>query len=209
MGKVAVGFGELLNPIHALKKSTFVRLAASRQIYLDQIDKLFESELSAQADGSAGQSIVAPRRPPLTYLCNDDENVMTAWALGPDDKAKVILRALVEREVNRRELLAFAKEYKEQYALAGDLQQSYEYLVREAAGVSDLVIGGRGPIGDERIKQAYFQAALPEIKPPNELKNAELARVVSAMKQMRYQEQKEQTEVGRKARARIYKQRNR
>lgn len=136
---------------------------------------------------------------------------MTAWALGPDDKAKVFLRALVEREVNKRELLAFAKEYEEQYALAGDLQQSYEYLVRETAGVTfagNLVIGGRGPIGDERMKQAYFQAALPEIKPPNELKNAELARVVSAMKQMRYQEQKEKTEVGRKARARIYKQRN-
>ena len=49
---------------------------------------------------------------------------------------------------------------------------------------------------------------LPEIKPPNELNSAELARVVSAMKQMRYEEQKERTEVGRKARARIYNQRN-
>jgi hypothetical protein len=36
----------------------------------------------------------------MTFTCNHSEDVMTAWALGPDDKAKVLVQFLIELERN-------------------------------------------------------------------------------------------------------------
>lgn len=40
----------------------------------------------------------------IVAICNEEENVMTAWALGPEDKAKIFVRFLVIRDELRRKL---------------------------------------------------------------------------------------------------------
>jgi hypothetical protein len=50
----------------------------------------------------------------IQYICNhmDEGNVPTAWSLGPDDKARLLLRFLVERDVRRFDLAQFSDQDK-------------------------------------------------------------------------------------------------
>ncbi len=211
LGKVAKLFPEVVNPIQTLKKSSFARLVADKDDYLERIDKLLEPEPISPSTDIAELAVVAPRLPPLTYMCLDKEHVMTAWALGANDKAKVIARFIVEDEVNRHKISGHGHSYEDLYALATrSLEDAYKRLARSPLDVA-LVGGGgvgRGELTTEQMMKVHSLAGVPNLA-FKELSEADLARVVSQMQRARHEEWKQQAQLERKARAAIYERRKR
>ena len=56
------------------------------------------------------RGVSVPRLHPLCIQCNHEENVMTAWALGPNDKAKVMVRFLIEIAIARETLAGILRD---------------------------------------------------------------------------------------------------
>ncbi len=81
-GEPAGRLGEVINPVHALRRSAFLRAAEDKQAHLDDLEKLdFVSWLES-------------------FRCGDDR-IITSWALGPQDKARVFVRFLGQEPKKR------------------------------------------------------------------------------------------------------------
>jgi hypothetical protein len=103
MGALQRFYKEIFQPAHSLKKSSHVRAVQAKADYLKRIEELLTPERNPQD----------VRFDHVTYLCNDDKNVMTAWALSTDDKAWIKLRYLIEKEPSERWIEDYLEECTE------------------------------------------------------------------------------------------------
>ncbi len=178
LGKVAKLFPEVVNPIQALKKSSYARLVADKEDYLERIDRHLEPKPVPQLADKSGHDGLAPRLPPLTYMCLDRGEVMTAWALGATDKARVIARFVVEDEVNRHKLTGHGHSYEDLYTLGkSDLKTLSLDL---AVDSFDLAFEDEGAVGKRRPSPNWM------------------------MQRTRHEDSKRQAQVERRARAAWY-----
>ena len=88
----------LFRPFQALNNAAYTNADLSTLDY----DVVLARLLEPQAINSPQPT---PGWPPIIWrvqlTCNNSENVMTAWSLGPDDKAKVFVQFLIEWEHQR------------------------------------------------------------------------------------------------------------
>jgi hypothetical protein len=80
-------------PLQCLNNAAYVGPHFSKEMFLDAE---FNDILGGTEDN------VAFRR--LTFICNHSDDVMTAWSLGPQDKASVLVQFLFELEVNLKQM---------------------------------------------------------------------------------------------------------
>ncbi|HUG20062.1 MAG TPA: patatin-like phospholipase family protein [Planctomycetaceae bacterium] len=95
-------FSALTTPLDALNNSSYHSADISKRRYLREINEIISGHLTQSPNGSdrpsAADGLTDNRvwdAPDIRFLCNyKDESaaVMTAWALGPRDKASVIAR---------------------------------------------------------------------------------------------------------------------
>ena len=85
----------VFRPFQALNNASYTNADLSTLDY----DVILAKLLEPQAISSPQPT---PSWPPLIWrvqlTCNNSENVMTAWSLGPDDKARVLVQFLIEWE---------------------------------------------------------------------------------------------------------------
>jgi hypothetical protein len=127
-GFLATSLSGILEPVSALQNASYASATAAIDTHLavlndalpssqaeqltERLEKLWirgsqsDEELEISRD-----SLVNVKR--LTITCNHQDNVMTAWALGPTDKAQVFARFLAGSERFRYELNEYLKEYQE------------------------------------------------------------------------------------------------
>jgi hypothetical protein len=115
---------DLQTPLQALENANFVNAAVDRERYLKRINKLltpaaFQKEgagnmkglkkTGENANNGKGQKKSGPKDLPWVFhhlfLCNhsNDRDVMTAWALSPGDKARVMATFFCEYQKWRKE----------------------------------------------------------------------------------------------------------
>jgi hypothetical protein len=109
-------FPAINEPAHAMAKAGLVNDSFSKDMYLDDHINALLARFPRD---------VAFARQPLTL--NHSENVMTAWALGPDDKAAVFVQFLYEMEV--------ARSYLQDPTLTYNRLQQRAYLVGQLANL--------------------------------------------------------------------------
>jgi hypothetical protein len=80
-------------PLQCLNNAAYVGPHFSKEMFLDAE---FNDILGGTEDN------VAFRR--LTFICNHSDEVMTAWSLGPQDKASVLVQFLFELEANLQQM---------------------------------------------------------------------------------------------------------
>jgi hypothetical protein len=104
-GAIARYLSGLLEPVAALENAGYAHAASDTGSHIDEIESLLpfrrarqlrwriERLMSPKWRGAgASRQGQLPNVERITVVCNHDENVMTAWALGPRDKARVFLR---------------------------------------------------------------------------------------------------------------------
>jgi hypothetical protein len=118
----------LFEPLDALNNAGYTNADLARKNYNDAFDRQFRQKPDlADAEQMLRQAPSAPTTQRLleevekieqegistyfhiTYICNhlDEDNVLTAWSLSPNDKALLLLRFLLEHESRRDELTHF------------------------------------------------------------------------------------------------------
>ena len=88
----------LLRPIQALDNASYTNADLSTLDYDVVLARLLEPRAVEQPQAAPGGPPII-RRVQLT--CNNSEDVMTAWSLGPDDKAKVLVQFLREWKLQK------------------------------------------------------------------------------------------------------------
>jgi hypothetical protein len=104
-GLVARSLSGLLEPVAALENASYAHGSADVGTNLSVIETQLPFRLARQLrwrierlasplwkDGGTDRQNFLPNVERITVICNHEENVMTAWALGPRDKAHVFLR---------------------------------------------------------------------------------------------------------------------
>ena len=124
IGETATHYSEIIDPIQALQKAGYERSQLARRQYLDDIDALLTE--AARRLSTEGAWCAAPYQS-LTYTCNKGGNVMTAWSLGPDDKAWVHARFLVEDSGVRSQISDYAT-----IRMVRSLRRFTDYLPKSA-----------------------------------------------------------------------------
>lgn len=163
-GFVSRLFSGVLEPVTALTNATYgtagylrernvaaLKTALQNSTALDLRDRLrglvrrtegpVQSDLQLQLAGSIDVLYH------VVVICNEEENVMTAWALGPDDKAKIFVRYLVARQELRRRLREVILTHRSVKSHLEDL----EPIVRTMEAQLD---GGRPPSFTDEVKPA-------------------------------------------------------
>jgi hypothetical protein len=100
----------LLEPVNGYTNVSYTNAERSKQNYLSELDRLAGPLDTAPVPNP--QSPATEKKPSvpalqhLPFVCNHigDDNVMTAWALGPEDKALVLIRFLTEYHVHEFDL---------------------------------------------------------------------------------------------------------
>ncbi len=111
-----------LEPVQALGNAAYVNADFATWQHI----QVMKDVLAQQVRG-----VPVPRLHPLRIQCNHEENVMTAWALGPNDKARVMVRFLTEIAIARETLAG---------AVENALELEAENLARsDARTISDKI----------------------------------------------------------------------
>ncbi len=119
--------GGTLEPVQALNNAAYVNADFATRQHIEVLEKVF----TEVRDGEA-----VPRLYPLCIQCNHEENVMTAWALGPRDKAKVIARFLTEIAIARKNFKAVLAKERD---LAGSDKDTVKAKVRELTTLREQI----------------------------------------------------------------------
>jgi hypothetical protein len=160
----------LFRPLQALNNASYTNADLATVDYDLVLDAILQPPPEDRPrDGGTPERPAAPcvAKPPLVrrvrLTCNNSENVMTAWSLGPADKAQVIVQFLIEWTYQQQPLVSALKTIQETAAAyrAGDCDKLAE-LEREYR------ILRKGQVLDDYArKQFYGQTALvPENLPP-------------------------------------------
>jgi hypothetical protein len=108
-GWVASLLSGILEPVGALQNAAYASATAAVDTHLHYLDDFLPATLREQFE-RVSERVPSPEWADLekldeipgikrvTITCNHQDNVMTAWALGPNDKAKIFLRFLAGRE---------------------------------------------------------------------------------------------------------------
>ena len=113
-------FSPLTTPLDALNNASYNSAEVSKKSYLREINQIIQTQLSPNFNDPQNSSIVntsVTSRPNIHFLCNYKEEpsaVMTAWALGPRDKASVIARFVLSWRKQQPRLSQMGKLYVEQ-----------------------------------------------------------------------------------------------
>jgi hypothetical protein len=120
-------------PLTALNNAGYSGAVLAAQNYLDGMDKLLVQPVDLREEkallrhappGTNASALLSnlekveaigiPAFRHIQYICNhaDEANVLTAWSLGPDDKASLLLRFLVERKARVHDLDEFREQDK-------------------------------------------------------------------------------------------------
>src|SRR5262249_1830720 len=85
-------------PLGALENAAYANAALARLRHIDSLNQSLEGVLESgdRAEPRAEGLKRAPPTQPLIYTCNHAEHVMTAWALGPQDKANILVQFWAE-----------------------------------------------------------------------------------------------------------------
>lgn len=98
---LATMFPSAFRPFQALNNASYANADLATLDYDVVLDKLLRPEPTGEAPTPTTDSqLTLPPSPPIVQrvqlVCNNSENVMTAWSLGPADKAHVIVQFLIE-----------------------------------------------------------------------------------------------------------------
>lgn len=134
----------ILEPIGAMQNASYASATAAFQTHLDMLDRTVPNSRAAaitdriarlKLRSQSGEiedlnalDIVNVKR--LTITCNHQENVMTAWALGPSDKAQIFVRFLVGSQRLRHEMAEFLEEYSSSRTALEQLERQVAELER-------------------------------------------------------------------------------
>jgi hypothetical protein len=106
-GRIAQALSGLFEPIAALSNAAYARAASTAGIHIGLIESQLPFRRARQlrwrierltrpiwqeTANAEGRQQAFPNVKRITVICNHEDNVMTAWALGPRDKANVFLR---------------------------------------------------------------------------------------------------------------------
>jgi hypothetical protein len=116
-GYLATTLPGVFAPFTALKRASFSQASFARESHLKHIrETMTAPHPRAPARTPAAEAGLALFGY-ATFLCNEDRNVMTAWALGPEDKGAVIARFFYERDVTLQEIRDRLEEIREDQTL--------------------------------------------------------------------------------------------
>lgn len=106
-GLAARVLSTVFEPLQALSNATYSNSENAKQDHLRAIRDLLDQAQCSGNDGETFSSLVQAscRQADVSFICNEQENVMTAWALGPSDKARILARFFV-RTPDKERLLS-------------------------------------------------------------------------------------------------------
>lgn len=147
---IAAALPALFDPTTALENSGYAQAEYNGREHVDRIEEILTGHAArlqqdrlkrlgalAEHDPKTVELVNMLRLKALHHLqitCNHEENVMTAWALGPTDKAKVFVRFMIGIQGLRddlREALDALRECREYSQLLADVEQAQVELSRE------------------------------------------------------------------------------
>jgi len=152
MSRLLSGF---LEPINALQNATYSTAAAALESHVEVIENSLPNSqsdrlrkrlgrLAAKAstdeaiDSVAALGVRNVRR--LTITCNHQDNVMTAWALGPTDKAQIFARFLAGSARLHYELQEYLQNYDQVHSALGQLAARVDELERQQPPSSESIV---------------------------------------------------------------------
>ncbi|HET6281809.1 MAG TPA: hypothetical protein VFH73_12605 [Polyangia bacterium] len=196
-GAWARRLGPLLAPMNAMKLARFEQAKLTRAFHVKGIGNVLNpppvdigvSHRDDAPDGETGgardeSSRVFPTLKLVTFQCNYEDNVMTAWALGPKDKAAVFVRFLYEFEPKLHDLRrSFEAIEREKNAI--DRQNRAARLARASAA------GSSGPGA-----AAYTRLVAKSTYLKNQVRDHESAAVVAVADVLREAETRREKEAG-------------
>ena len=165
-GVVGRLFPVVTDPLDALSLGGWGGATTMKKGLISRVEQAFQ-KMTAQEnrspgagrEGGAGQARSFQR---LTFVCNHTEGVMTAWALGPKDKATIMASFLVEADATEGDLKAKGASLQQ---LANDIQREKAAASREAAKadgsgsktaaskMAENVVGDRRKVDDEQRQE--------------------------------------------------------
>ncbi|MBI1831306.1 MAG: patatin-like phospholipase family protein [Planctomycetes bacterium] len=142
LGFVAQLFTNVSGPLEALGTAGFVSFLNAKRSNIESIREPFITEELKDSKGAAHRFPVCRY---VQYYCNHSENVITAWALGPKDKAAILVQFIFDQELKK----SFVPE------LYADL--------RQLQGIRELPEGQRGRqvdlyLRDHKAREQFRQA---------------------------------------------------
>jgi hypothetical protein len=166
----------LFRPIQALNNTSYTNAALTSSDYDVVLQAILKPEAPIpKTDQPAGISNLPPLVRHVRITCNHSENVITAWTLGPQDKAQVLVQFLVEWMYERPvlqgtldQITDTAKQYRKLVEAPGpeERHEAITELTRIAREYEQLQTGLN--ISDLARKQFYsvmtFQGA-PAVPP--------------------------------------------
>jgi hypothetical protein len=101
-------FPVAFEPLGALENAAYANAGLSRLQYIDALNSSLEGLADPTERGVVRIAALARGSPTqlVTYTCNHAEHVMTAWSLGPEDKAKILVQFWSEWMLNEDNLSA-------------------------------------------------------------------------------------------------------
>jgi hypothetical protein len=154
-GIVGSLFPVVTDPLDALSLGGWGSATTMKRGLIARMEQAFQRmsahenrAVPAPAQGPAGR---AGAFTTLTYVCNHTDGVMTAWALGPEDKATIMASFLVEADVNARVL---AEREAKRGKLDAEIQLEKAVAAKEAdKAASELAaVAMANKVVDERRK---------------------------------------------------------
>jgi predicted acylesterase/phospholipase RssA len=149
----------LFEPLDALNSAGYLNADRGKSAYLGLLDQQFRQpldlgDLLKELPGRTTPAYALPWRLELErtetegirtffhvpFICNhlEDDNVLTAWSLGPNDKARLLFRFLLELKLRRGDLNDFRERNKrtllqEKIVRQADIRSQTEAYYRYAA----------------------------------------------------------------------------
>jgi len=153
-GRAARVLSSVLGPVQALGNAAYVNADFATWQHIEAMKAVLAQRI---------RGVPVSRLYPLCLQCNHEENVMTAWALGSRDKAKVMVRFLTEIAVARAtlaDILRCARELRAENLARSDADGIAEKVARAAAFEEE--VGRAGAIRRLRDRGAQIPKELLE-----------------------------------------------
>jgi hypothetical protein len=191
-GAIARYLSGLLEPVAALENAGYAHAASDTGSHIDEIESQLpfrrarqlrwriERLMSPKWRGAgASRQGQLPNVERITVVCNHDENVMTAWALGPRDKARVFLRFAAGSAKMHDQWEDYLARYHRQRQEVDEIDARLKELeMQPASQVSQVALNEvtgrfRKLVGDSHVEQSLrkldvaVEARIAQGRPPS------------------------------------------
>jgi predicted acylesterase/phospholipase RssA len=98
-------FANVSQPMEAINKAGYVNSILLKHRYQNEIDGAilpWENTDAPKTEGPSCVDLDVPYSQYAWFQCNHSEDVMTAWSLGPNDKAAILVQFLAEMEWKKK-----------------------------------------------------------------------------------------------------------